>query len=250
MVRRPGRSTSRDQHKVRLLVRAEADLLGRPGSGAGPYSPIWTIPCISSDAYGTLRSMGDQGTGGDGAALTPVGYAVLGTLEQSGPASSYELKHRIAETLGPIWSFPHSQLYSEPPRLVDKGLVVEEREMQGRRRRIYTITEPGRKALRAWFSQPARAAELRDPALLQLFFGGLAKAGQLYDLARSQEQAHEANLERYESLESDLEEGTGSAHQAQVVRMALLYEELAVDFWSETAARFGGAGTDLPQQGL
>ena len=184
--------------------------------------------------------MADQDIHGHQASLTPVAYAVLAVLERLGPATSYELKARVADGLGAIWSFPHSQLYSEPPRLAARGLVLEEREEHGRRRRIYTITEGGRDALRRWFRQPTQPAGLRDPALLQLFFGALATSAQLHELALRQEQAHESKLQLYESLESELDSDPERAHQAQVVRMALLYEELAVDFWSETAARFGG----------
>jgi hypothetical protein len=36
-----------------------------------------------------------------------------------------------------FWSFPHTLLYSEPPRLGTLGLVTEAREAEGRRRRVF-----------------------------------------------------------------------------------------------------------------
>ena len=106
--------------------------------------------------------------------LTPTSYLVLGLLEREGPSTPYELKRHVAATIGHIWSFPHALLYKEPARLAALGLLSEERELVGRRRRLFTITPAGREALRIWLGRPAQhPTELRDLALLQLFFSDL-----------------------------------------------------------------------------
>ena len=106
--------------------------------------------------------------------LTPTSYLVLGLLEREGPSTPYELKRHVAATIGHIWSFPHALLYKEPARLAALGLLSEERELIGRRRRLFTITPAGREALRIWLGRPAQhPTELRDLALLQLFFSDL-----------------------------------------------------------------------------
>ena len=79
--------------------------------------------------------------------LTPVSYLVLG-LVAAGATTSYELKQKVAGSVGYMWTFPHSALYAEPSRLVTLGLLDEEREQHGRRRRIYTITHAGRSRAR------------------------------------------------------------------------------------------------------
>ena len=97
-----------------------------------------------------------------------------GLLAREGTSTPYELKRHVAATIGHFWSFPHALLYKEPAHLAGLGLVTEERELDGRRRRLFTITTAGREALRAWLSHPARQpTELRDLALLQLFFADL-----------------------------------------------------------------------------
>src|ERR1700690_1107125 len=97
--------------------------------------------------------------------LTPTSYLVLGLVAREGPSTPYDLKRHVAATIGHFWSFPHALLYKEPPRLVELGLLTEEREFDGRRRRLFAITDAGRRALRDWLSRPARQpTELRDLA--------------------------------------------------------------------------------------
>ena len=168
-------------------------------------------------------------------ALTPVSYVVLGLLAQNGPSTPYELKSAVSRSIGNFWSFPHTQLYTEPDRLLAAGLVRVKQEEGGRRRRTFTINAAGRRELAAWLSPPAPfSRELRDLGLLKLFFGGLADPAELVALATEQEKAHRAKLQDFEALEAEGREG-GDPHRRSVLRMGLLYERAAVRFWAEIA---------------
>jgi DNA-binding PadR family transcriptional regulator len=104
--------------------------------------------------------------------LTPTSYVVLGLVGAFGPCTSYDMKRSVAVSIGYFWSFPHSQLYAEPARLVELGLLSEERESTGRKRRLYALTSAGRRALRTWLAEPTdEPTEIRDLAILKLFFG-------------------------------------------------------------------------------
>src|ERR1700736_2345980 len=104
--------------------------------------------------------------------LTPTSYIVLGLLEWAGEATPYELKRLVGESVGHFWSLQHAQLYTEPERLTKAGLLTEDREQAGRRRKRYALTDAGRDALGQWRGNPTDAfTELRDLGLLQLFFG-------------------------------------------------------------------------------
>jgi PadR family transcriptional regulator, regulatory protein AphA len=128
--------------------------------------------------------------------LTPTSYIVLGLLELLGEATPYQLKRAVSESVGHFWSVQHAQLYTEPERLARAGLVDERRETTGRRRRRYRLTDDGRAALTRWRAEPTDAfTELRDPGLLQLFFGADPKA-----LAARQLAVHRERLEEYERL--------------------------------------------------
>ena len=174
------------------------------------------------------------------AQLTPTSYLVLGLLAREGPSTPYELKRHVAATIGHFWSFPHALLYKEPARLVQLGLLTEEREDGGRRRRLFTITEAGRNALRAWLGQPARhPTELRDLALLQLFFADLEPTTATLAIAQEQVALHQAQLAGYEAGQL-VEDGRRAGERISrtieqwrgvTLPMGLLYERAAVEFW-------------------
>jgi len=155
--------------------------------------------------------------------LTPTSYIVLGLLAWFGDSTPYTLKQLVSTSVGNFWTLQHAQLYTEPVRLAAAGYVTEERERGGRRRRLYAITDKGRAALREWRAEPTDAiAELRDQAILKLFFGGDPAA-----LAPPQVEAHRGKLAEYEALRANLRDDTpegvrlaldaGIAHERQLV---------------------------------
>jgi PadR family transcriptional regulator, regulatory protein AphA len=160
--------------------------------------------------------------------LTDTSYAVLGLIDQAGPATPYRLKQLAQVSIFHFWAIPHTQIYTECSRLAGAGLLDEEREESGRRRRIYSLSATGRKALDEWRSEPeADFYELRDPGLLKLFLGADPQA-----LARTQISRHERRLAEYEELleQDGMPEGVrlaiegGVGHQREYVR-----------FWSRLA---------------
>ena len=177
--------------------------------------------------------------------LTSTSYLVLGLIEREGPSTPYELKRHVAATIGHFWTFPHALLYTEPARLVELGMLTEEREADGRRRRLFTITGPGRAAIQAWLAKPSlEPTELRDAGLLQLFFADLGSADDRRALAAAQLAIHRAALARYEDdrrtegmlSDSDSVARTVEHWRGVTLPMGLLYEQAAVEFWEGAAA--------------
>lgn len=131
--------------------------------------------------------------------LTPTSYIVLGLLSHVDEATPYDLKRMVGASVGNFWNLQHAQLYTEPERLAQAGLLTEDRENGGRRRKRYAITPAGRATLKEWLGSPTAAmTELRDPGLLQLFFGADPAA-----LAQAQMETHEAQLRSYEELHAN-----------------------------------------------
>ena len=160
--------------------------------------------------------------------LTDTSHAVLGLLDQCGPATPYQLKQIAQVSIFHFWAIPHTQIYTECSRLAEAGLVSERREESGRRRRIYSLTDAGRKELQAWLDDPeADMYEIRDPGLLKLFCGADPR-----ELAGTQLERHESRLATYEELlaQEGMPEGVrlalegGVGHQREYVR-----------FWSRLA---------------
>ena len=119
--------------------------------------------------------------------LTTTSYVVLGLVAAREPITSYEMKRNVARSIGYFWPFPHSQLYAEPARLVGLGLLEEDVEATGRKRRRFRITETGRQALSRWLAEPAsEPTEIRDLGMLKLFFGSQTRREDLVALAAEQ----------------------------------------------------------------
>jgi DNA-binding PadR family transcriptional regulator len=161
---------------------------------------------------------------------------VLATIAWRGPSTPYDLKQFVSRSIGFFWSFPHTQLYSEPERLAAEGLLAEEREADGRRRRTYSITEEGRAALSEWLREPTvEPPELRDLALLKLFFGDLAGEAAVVGLARAQLTARRARLDAYRAVAAALANRPELAHQLAVLESGIELEETFAAFWQRIA---------------
>jgi DNA-binding PadR family transcriptional regulator len=157
--------------------------------------------------------------------LTPTAIIVLGLLEL-GEATPYDLKVRMADSVGNFWSVPHSALYAEPERLAKAGLAEERREEGGRRRRVFSITDAGRRALDEWRAEPtSERAEIRYPALLKLFFGADPK-----QIAAAQLPQHRERLARYEEIRK-LDDGTGPRGPFLALDAGILHERKWIEYW-------------------
>jgi PadR family transcriptional regulator, regulatory protein AphA len=162
--------------------------------------------------------------------LTPTSYIVLGLLEMAGESTPYALKQLVARSVGYFWSLQHAQLYTEPERLAAAGYVSEKREETGRRRKLYSITEKGRGALDDWRTDATTdLAELREPALLKLFFGADPEP-----LAAAQIPANRARLAEYERIRDSMPDDV-PAGPRQALEMGIRFERAAIAFWEELA---------------
>jgi PadR family transcriptional regulator AphA len=157
--------------------------------------------------------------------LSELSYLVLGLIDRAGEATPYELKQAAASVSG-LWTLRHDQVYREPERLAGQGLLEEDREQHGRRRRRFRITAAGRKALREWLATPtADFTELRDPGLLQLFLGADPAP-----LAQRQLEAHERRLREYEELADALPPETPEGARLSL-QAGIAHEREWVRFW-------------------
>lgn len=163
----------------------------------------------------------------DAPRLTPTSYVVLGLIEAMQPATPYDLKRLAAQSVNNFWTLPHTQLYAECGRLAGLGLLDEERESGGRRRRIYRLTAAGRRALESWREDAAPADwELRDTGLLKIFLGADPAA-----LAPAQIAAHRRRLAEFEALrEVEMAAGMRLALEA-----GLGFERQYIRFWEAVA---------------
>ncbi|MEU5834697.1 PadR family transcriptional regulator [Streptomyces diacarni] len=152
--------------------------------------------------------MAEESTGTDDAApkggrtagrrpLPPTSWAVLGLLSFEQELSGYDLKKWADWSLSFFyWSPSFSQIYSELKRLEGAGYVTSRSVPQAtgnRDKRVYSITDAGRRAVREW----ARGAAVEPPVLkhgvmLRIWLGHLLEEDQARDILRE----HQANADK------------------------------------------------------
>jgi DNA-binding PadR family transcriptional regulator len=169
--------------------------------------------------------------------LSPSAYVVLGLIARHGPMTPYELKARVEESVGYYWPIPHAQLYRDPPRLAEQGLLEERPEEHGRRRRVFHVTEAGREVLARWLADPTTPPpETRNPALLKLAFVDLGPTAQARALARTQADQHRGWLETYRKLRAEISPDAPDAiARGRLLDLGIRHELGYVDFWETLA---------------
>jgi PadR family transcriptional regulator AphA len=138
--------------------------------------------------------------------LTSTSYAVLSLLDLLGEATPYDLKRALEQSIENFWHVPHTTIYSEPTRLAQGGFLSECQESGGRRRKLYALTDSGRRALAEWADSPESAPpELRDEGMLKIFAGADPHA-----IFTRRREWHQAKLSELEGLLADMQ-GAGDS---------------------------------------
>jgi len=133
--------------------------------------------------------------------LSPTAYVILGMLRQE-PRSGYEIKKVVDHSTRFFWAASYGQIYPELRKLAKAGLVEGEPQSQGgRKRTVYRLTRAGRDELRRWLSEKPEVFELRDEALLKLFFADAAPKGKAIEIIEAKQRLHEQKIERLREIE-------------------------------------------------
>ncbi len=100
-------------------------------------------------------------------------YGILGLLTYK-ESTGYDLTKIFDDSLNNFWHAQSSQIYRELGRLESEGLVTSRSVIQDNRpnKRIYAVTEVGRKAFTDWLgkAEPARENP-HNSLLMRIFFG-------------------------------------------------------------------------------
>jgi len=137
-------------------------------------------------------------------------HALLGFLSVR-PMHGYELFQTLSSStgLGPVWRLKQSQLYALLAKLEERGYVQATVEPQENRppRKIFDLTEEGRRALGDWVRTPvARPRELRLDFLAKLYFAQLEGTDATQQLIKGQVGRCQRWLMEHESRLEDLDE--------------------------------------------
>jgi DNA-binding PadR family transcriptional regulator len=138
--------------------------------------------------------------------LSPTARVILGVLGL-GPRTGYDIKKLTDVSTRFFWSASYGQIYPELRRLGAAGLVAADQPEGARRRRVYRLTDAGRRALEDWLTADGRLDfEYRDEGLLKLFFGDLLSEEEVLTNVRRLCAQHEAVLAHFRELAAGLAE--------------------------------------------
>lgn len=132
-------------------------------------------------------------------------YAILGLLDQK-EQSGYDIAASFSSSISDFWNANHSQIYPELRRLTEAGLVTYRVEISGQvlERKVYSLTEEGRRDFLSWLDEEAPIAPSpKDVFRLRMFFSARLSPERRQALIRHELEQHRDRLERLkEKLES------------------------------------------------
>jgi PadR family transcriptional regulator, regulatory protein AphA len=170
------------------------------------------------------------------ASLTDSAYAVLVVIALRGPSTAYDLKRALARLAGEYWAVPHTQVYRECARLAASGMLDEQVEPSGRRRRVYELTAAGHDAVTAWIREPTDSSmEIRDVASLKLSAAELSTPDDVRALAERQVTAYRRRLAILDDLEARYGERPELALRIRNIAMGRAVYNAALTFWQGVA---------------
>jgi len=180
-------------------------------------------------------------------------YAILSLLAHD-PLSGYELMKLFDASVGYFWHATHPQIYKELARLEREGQMSHRSvEQHGRpTKKVYSLSESGRKELLGWLRVPARAQRIKDEMMLKTFSYGLLSREEAIDLTRQHRELHRARLQQYQELERFLRSGPVISDRLRLGAFLTLlrgirYEHDYVEWCDEAMGLLQQGGDELPE---
>jgi DNA-binding PadR family transcriptional regulator len=165
--------------------------------------------------------------------LTNTSYALLALLRELGEATSYDLKQAMDASIENFWPVPHTTAYEEPARLAAAGYLSVRQEETGRRRKVYSLTDAGRAALRAWAEDASAAPpQLRDELILKVFAGADPAA-----LAPARLDWHRGKLAELQGYLDEVRAAEGWEGSERTLVVGVAYHRLMIGLIEELGGR-------------
>lgn len=165
----------------------------------------------------------------EGRPLAATAWAVLGVLSWEREMTGYDIKQWADHSLTFFyWSPAVSQIYGELKRLEAVGYVAgrDERIDDQRTKRVYAITDDGRKALTEWLeTSPIEPPVLKHGVMLRLWLGHMTSPEQLRTMLQQHREQTAAMLASVSESEQSAEMQPDWSYPATVLRWGQRYYE-------------------------
>lgn len=99
-------------------------------------------------------------------------HALLGLINYT-PLTGYDLKTTFNASINMFWNASLPQIYRTLHQMEKSGWVLSSIEQQEGKpnRKIYKITNKGKKELRKWLGGPLEIHQVKDKMMIKAFFG-------------------------------------------------------------------------------
>lgn len=144
-------------------------------------------------------------------------FIILGMLS-SGPMTGYEIRKYVRELFSYMWDISYGQIYPMLSRLESEGLATMRAASSGKgpNRKVYEITEAGRKELRSWLRSPEKK---EYELLLKMCFGSEMDAGLLAEKLKAYSRKREGEILLMEQWLDEFGDGRPYGPNAPYYRM-------------------------------
>ena len=168
--------------------------------------------------------------------LTPTGRVIVGMIAL-GKTTGYDIKQLVDRSVRYFWAASYGQIYPELRRLEDQGLIAGRPEPSGgRARTVYELTPAGRQALQEWLAGESSVEwELRDEAMLKLFFSDFTDAEHRLENVRAMRAVQERKLAQLQGLRSS--DGPKRNGPGLTLDLGLGMTQWVIDWCHETERR-------------
>jgi DNA-binding PadR family transcriptional regulator len=162
--------------------------------------------------------------------------------------TGYEIKSIVDHSTRFFWAASYGQIYPELKRLEDAGLVKGESVPEdGRRRRAYSLTPSGRRALEDWLTsgEPLHS-EMRHEGLLRFFFADVIEPSAQVELVRTMREMHERTRDEMRAIRPKAEEARdarGQEFPLRTLEFGIAYQDFVVEWCSQLERELEGAKT-------
>jgi PadR family transcriptional regulator AphA len=173
--------------------------------------------------------------------LTTTSYGVLAILSLR-DHSTYDLIRQMKRSLHYMWPRAESNVYAEPKRLVDAGLVMAREEWSGKRRRtVYSITATGRSVLANWLSAPSSPERYESEALVKILFAENGTRDDLLAAIRSIRAGSRQVIQHFRAIADEYDTGRGEYPErfglSGLAARLLLDQHEATVHWADWAEK-------------
>lgn len=142
-------------------------------------------------------------------------FAVLGILSL-GPHTGYDIKQHMEQSTRYFWNENYGQIYPSLSELLDRNdIAVEVIRQKGKPdKKLYSITDQGRRTLSEWLSQPMEHVVMlkKNELLLRVFFGSNSSPESIIKHIQEHKRELMENLRVFEELETWLRNAESKDH--------------------------------------